>query len=709
MTVTKMLYDETGETVITTDSTPFSYRLYLGTEFEDELSLANMHPYYVKGPDGCYCLWDYDQQCFISLNKTNFDDLTEQEKADAVFHASINGQISKIPSCYTVEVRDLLPGTQFLLVERASDIPDGYSFQKYEYNGTVFENEEAGVSGTVSAEGDHEITVRNLKGWGLRINKIWTDADYMESRDATYFAVFTLDEGGNPVYVNNTLRMMPYGSPRTQTLYWYFDRLESGKTISQHVIREVTVTLDGPEPIIDENGIVTNGTHIVPVADLETITLSGRQKGETVDSEFLYTVYYTQGQIPEDSNVRVDTATNDRPGIVLKKSKADFDDPLAGAVFTLTDEAGDLIGTFTSAEDGLITVAYLRDGVNYTLTETSAPQGWYGLPSSLIIRRENSDVQVSGADPFCYRLDNDGGTLTVRNCPYTFEAVKLDGSHSDAPMRDVHFELHRWVSVGGQEGYDINPMVGYEDLVSRETGVIPLLDNTLEPGRYELQEKEPPSGYQPLPAYIHFMVSATGEITLENAPYGVSLNVNTSEDGTLVYTLTVKNYEPASVVLRKTDDRDPEHEITGAVFALCCRDQNSWVKVNVNGSDDNVVDMTSLSLFTINDLDAGWYRLEETHAPDGYVTLTKFIYFILDADGTVRLTDEAGSLIPADESGQTVYGDITLTGKTISVKNHTGAALPNTGGAGTHVFGAIGAALTIGAVSMLMLRRKRYC
>ena len=104
-------------------------------------------------------------------------------------------------------------------MERANDIPDGYSFQKYEYNCAFYDDEEEGVHGSVSAEGRHDVTVRNLKGWGLRVNKIWTDADYMAERDATYFAVFTLSDSGVPTLVDGTVRRMAYGPANTQTLY----------------------------------------------------------------------------------------------------------------------------------------------------------------------------------------------------------------------------------------------------------------------------------------------------------------------------------------------------------------------------------------------------------------------------------------------------------------------------------------------------------
>ena len=66
-------------------------------------------------------------------------------------------------------------------------------------------------------------------------------------------------------------------------------------------------------------------------------------------------------------------------------------------------------------------------------------------------------------DEACLNLTQDEGqpvTLTVRNRPYTFRAVKLDGSKSkaDIPLQNVTFALHMQHSMreyhinSGEEG-----------------------------------------------------------------------------------------------------------------------------------------------------------------------------------------------------------------------------------------------------------------
>ena len=122
--------------------------------------------------------------------------------------------------------------------------------------------------------------------------------------------------------------------------------------------------------------------------------------------------------------------------------------------------------------------------------------------------------------------------------------VKIDGS-TTTPMPGVHFEIHRQITVGGVTSFDLNPMPGFEDLMSDVEGVIPGLDDRLPPGTYQLREKETPEGYEELSKHTVFKVSETGYITLiENDP-AVELSQESGEaDQSIEYILTVKNMKP---------------------------------------------------------------------------------------------------------------------------------------------------------------------
>ena len=122
----------------------------------------------------------------------------------------MNGSISRIPVGYTIEVRDLLVGTKFKVVERPSEIPDGYSFLKYVYSEKEYTDTEAGVSDVVVSQIKPHVEVHNIKGFGLRVNKTWTDADFMSGRDPVYFGIFYQDSSEKWQVVPDSLRQMAY-------------------------------------------------------------------------------------------------------------------------------------------------------------------------------------------------------------------------------------------------------------------------------------------------------------------------------------------------------------------------------------------------------------------------------------------------------------------------------------------------------------------
>ena len=547
MTVVKKLFKEDGFTPIyyESDDVNFSFRLYLASEF-DTLKEANMHTYHVRNRNGEYCGWDTPGQKFYSLGKTNYDDLNDAEKEAASFTTSIYGIIAKIPADHTVEIRNILAGTQFKILERSNDIPDGYSFQRYVYNGADSPAaEDVGIVDTITAGTDPHVEVRNLKGWGLRMNKEWSDASYMAARGPVYFGVFIRDEeSGDLTLVDGTVRRLTYGQ-FPQTLYWYFKSLKEGVKFDQYEIREVI--LSNPDPTIGPDGVVTDFGTATPVDEGGINQITGRQKGDTGEITFDYIVHYEKGEIPEDSNVRVDTVTNDRPGVVLRKHDWSGD-ALQGAAFKLEDDGGTLIGSFTSDDEGYITTAYLRDGVDYVLTETKAPQGYHGLQEPMIIRKNGNDLTITYEDDDYYEIDHEDWAgnqdqliLTIKDRPFTFTVVKTE-AQSQAPLEGVKFALHKEVTVGDVTAIDLNPMPGYEELITDENGVIPQVDNTLPAGTYELRELEPLLDYQPLSSYIQFRITPAGDvILLPTRPPDVTMTEDTETDDEIHYVITVPN------------------------------------------------------------------------------------------------------------------------------------------------------------------------
>ena len=710
LTIRKVLYDETGLHELHTDSAIFTMRAYFGTEYEDGLSAANMVTYHVKDENGNYCVWNVQQQAFVSIGETDYTQLTDAQKRSVSFTTSMNGSISKIPSFYTIEFREILAGTQFKIEERDYEIPDGYSLQKYVLypNGLNSTGTEMLTTpqDTVVADQDPHVDVCNLKGWGLRVNKQWSDEDYMAERSPVYFAVYTGADEAHLTLVPNTIYQMPANNP---TLYWYFQTLPVAVPFEQYEIREVTVV----HPVVDSNGMVTHYDTVSPVAPDGEVRVVGRQKGESEQSEFAYTVLYDKGEIELGSNVRVDTVTNNRPGIILKKMLWDGTTPLEGAEFTLTDDDDMLIGTFTSDEDGLITVAFLRDDVDYSLLEIKTPQGYYGIDDTITLCLNNGTVTVSGIDQDYYVLTQGAGqtpTLVIKNRPYDLEVVKQDAD-TEAPLAGVQFALHRQVTVNGVTTIDFNPMPGYETLTTDANGVIPRLDNTLAPGTYELREKRALSGYDMLEHYIRFTVSKTGEITLVNPPADVDFTTTQSSGaaGTVSYVLTVPNYMRRKVSIWKTD---ASHNTitTGASFNLYRADEfDDQTKSPITGAEPIVSGTTGANgILALGELPVGEYRLVETSPPPGYIQSSAPVQITVSGSGVTAIQSRTSCEVVqyGDANGYWVSGQDTDTWQ-IRVCNYAGAPLPDIGGVGTRCFYLFGSILLILGGSVLVYKKRR--
>ena len=761
LSITKKLYDIDGITELTypEPGTTFTFRMYLGDENADANALppANLYSYYIKDVDGNYCRWDAGSQQFVSLGVASYEALqqyftnngwTDAQKESVIFKTSMNGSISRIPAGYTVEVRDLVISTQYKVEERDWEIPKGYTRRDADGYARVDAGHETTqripYSGTIANGEDPEIQVRNQKGWGLTVEKVWTDKDFMASHDDIYFAVYVGDslakipdqteesyDGDEVVYTTvykDCVRVLR--SPETE-LYFFFGDLYNGTPgsthdFSQYIVKEVQ--LKGSASVqLDEEGYVTNLTdfEVSPIPENEVLTIGGTPMGGSHQDGYEYKVSYQIGDITgRNENIRTDTVTNSRPGIKLYKSdwsgtwmsdstgKAVLSGALSGAKFTLKDSSGNDVAaaSYISGSDGLITIAYLNAGT-YTLTETETPDGYVRLDSPITITVANDGaVSVNGVDDSYYILDTTADTtmaavITIKNRTTELQVKKVDEKTKEA-LADVHFALYRQVTdTSGNSRKDYLPMADYADLVTDENGFLPDITMALGAGTYYLTETQTQSGYTLLSEDICFTIGRDGTVTVNNGSDTGSTLTRTddTENGNTTYLITIPNYK-LGVKLKKVDDNS--NALTGAEFSLYIKNDSSvWVNV----PNYAVIDMTSSSVTTLSDLADGLYKLAETVAPSGYVILDKEVFFKIE-NGTVELTKEDGTAL-TDNGGKAALSTETDQNKNmiyvITVTNTPGVELPATGGTGTSLIYLLGTLLTGFAGTGLLMKRRR--
>ncbi|MBQ7059826.1 MAG: fibro-slime domain-containing protein [Firmicutes bacterium] len=734
------------------DEETFDFRLYFKTPYDNDFTPANLHIYHVKDPEGYYCTWNSDAGCFERIAGEKYSDylkpgyengttdyanltddivnangsVTHLGKFWASFETSPNGSISGIPAYYTIEVRSLIPGTEYRIVERPTETPDGYKFWQYTNDeGTVHTDPYDpwnGIDGTIRTEDDASAVVKNYKGFGLRLEKVWEDASSIQDRDPAYFAVYKVDSNGTPdTLVLGSVQQLAYDSdPEKQLLYWWYLDLPIADTgLTDYAVFEVKLAGDGIT--VGDDGVVSGYESIEPVTEGGIVKLNGTLVGESQAKEIEYTVTYAE-PVDISDNVRGFKATNSPAQLPpVRFVKTDWvGTKLSGADFSLrygenlSNSLFDPV-TKTSDENGLIAQVYLQENVEYTLTEIKSPQGYVGfdepLTVTLVATTSGWELNVSPEIPAGYpayyevTTENNILTLIVKNRPYDFEAVKVDSTNPDQKLAGAKFDLYKQVTVGTTTTWDEDHPV-YEGLTTGANGVIPNIDNTLPVGTYQLRETKAPLRYSVI-GNIDFTISELGVITLGNHPDGVVLTSSIDNSGKITYSIAIPN-TPLPLKLVKKDNNG--NNLTGAKFKLTTYNETDDRWVDVTDKNGNIIyddiDMTSVYEIELSDLPAGRYRLEETHPPDGYLILTKYTYFRINNDRSIVLTKADGS--NGNDNSQAKISQKNNV-YTITVKNTPGMELPMTGGSGTLRYTLSGLAFIV--ISALIygfrLRRKR--
>ena len=611
----KKLFKEDGTEPISnaeSNNAIFRFRLYLGSENDDEIVLADKQKYHIKNELGEYCYWDTNQQKFASYEVYEYDNLTADQKANATFRTSINGMTDKIPVDYSIEVRELPAGSKFMVEERILEVPDGFSLKDYvkqqeESTGVFTSNTyTVPVEGTIANGLTSKVTINNIKGWGVRVMKEWSDMEWMDERDPVYFQAYIYDNS-TLVPIENSIRRLSFGEA---SVYWFFETLKYKKDESGYMVVDKTlptakelkdieireVVLDGTVHSVNSNtGAVsfTGTAQIVNVNGDASYEVAGKETGDSQKQTFTYKfIKYEKGEVQPGANVRVDTMTNKRQGFYLYKTDWGGN-PLSGAVFTLTANGQSAGGKekYTSDANGLITVAYMKDNITYTLKEVASPQGYVGLSTELEIIKHGSDVEVTnknaswtvtkrtenlsdGKDEngeIWWTLDDQDleeaqlstepkdeniryGQIIIKDKPYGLQIKKVDASSND-PLQGVTFDLYRQViASNGQLRRDYDPLEGYTNLVTGEDGIVPNINGTLAPGSYYLYESQPLTSHRPLEDNVMlFTVSQTGTIILDGSAISQGVTVEESGSSILTYTIIVPNKvaEEAQLLVKK--------------------------------------------------------------------------------------------------------------------------------------------------------------
>ena len=191
-------------------------------------------------------------------------------------------------------------------------------------------------------------------------------------------------------------------------------------------------------------------------------------------------------------------------------------------------------------------------------------------------------------------------------------------------------------------------------------------------------------------------IAGEGNANTSKLSYGDSSNTKYTPDSqTKTYTWDVD-------VFKYTMNGETEKALADAKFTLSknsdgsnpialVSEGNNVYRVAKTGETGTVTEITTdaTGKFTIKGLDADTYYLTETAAPAGYNKLAGPVTIVIGENGVVNGTTEAPQGV--DE---------------VKVLNQSGAELPSTGGIGTTIFYVLGGVLAVGAVALLIAKRR---
>ena len=192
-------------------------------------------------------------------------------------------------------------------------------------------------------------------------------------------------------------------------------------------------------------------------------------------------------------------------------------------------------------------------------------------------------------------------------------------------------------------------------------------------------------------------VAGTGYVNETWLDYGD--NQHTEHDTTTTYTWKLPIY-------KYHKDGETQKALAGAEFILYKGSEESnrdYAKVangKLTGWTKEKTEATKLvsgddGMIAVEGLDADTYYLEETKAPSGYNKLAGPVTVVISH----AVTAEGAHMT------NTLEQDATVVEK-VEIENKSGTLLPSTGGIGTTIFYVLGSILVIGAVVLLIAKKR---
>ncbi|MBR4657570.1 MAG: Cys-Gln thioester bond-forming surface protein [Oscillospiraceae bacterium] len=273
--------------------------------------------------------------------------------------------------------------------------------------------------------------------------------------------------------------------------------------------------------------------------------------------------------------------TNSRkPSLTVIKYDANLDKRLPGATFRVAriEDGSHYLDRITDV-DGSFTISDLEPGV-YSVMEMDAPTGYVLVKTEFhveLFAGQNSQLVVNNEKKPDLRIVKKNAVTGEAIAGATFTIRKVDSSTLLTETTDANGEIYL---------------------------------SEMDPGVYEITEQSVPDDYllDPVPQ----------QITLEPNKLGV---------------VQFQNYEKPSLTVRKIDSATG-NAVEGARFHIIYASNHTF-SGEINDLGEHYTDADGV--IYLERLRDGWYRIEETQAPDGYRIQGSGVYECYIAAGSDKV------------------------------------------------------------------------
>lgn len=353
----------------------------------------------------------------------------------------------------------------------------------------------------------------------------------------------------------------------------------------------------------------------------------------------------------KDNRVHIKLTNVFKPKIkITKVDSREVNRKLAGARFKLfgPDENTQIGQEVTTGTNGEITLPGLEPGTYY-LQESQPPTGYQANTRKYqIVIADNGSAQINNADnKIEVETSQDQGTdkiipITVKNdrTPFTVKIRKRDYDETSRGL-DARFQLYR---KDGDQEVLLQGLVGNTSGANSEL----LLPNLL-PNTYVLKEITAPAGNYEAIRPIQFTITEEGVLRIDVNDRGFVSVENGGNSQELI--LLIKNIKKFRLRIKKQEATNEQTLLDGARFTLYRAQGPEGGKL-----EQLATGVTANGLADI-DVGPGYFILQETQAPTGYVLNDKEYIFQINHNGTVLLRngDDMTSLQGADSNRMVVF------------------------------------------------------